>query len=84
MKIKVIKNKDINEFLTWPIWDCEPSEFPWKYEQEEHCYIIEGKFKVIGEVNTVNVVLGDYVIFPKGLKCVWKVHQAIRKHYTFK
>ena len=84
MKIKVIKNQNINEFLKWAIWDCEPSEFPWKYDQEEHCYIIEGKFKVIGEVNTVDVVPGDYVIFPAGLECKWIVYKKIKKYYSFK
>ena len=27
---------------------------------------------------------GDLVTFPKGLKCVWDVKEAIRKRYTFK
>ena len=84
MKIKVIKNKDKNKFVSWNIWKCKVSKFDWEYNQEEHCYIIEGRVIVIGPQNTVNIKLGDYVIFPKGLKCVWEVHQLISKHYTFK
>ncbi|MBN1280627.1 MAG: DUF861 domain-containing protein, partial [Candidatus Thermoplasmatota archaeon] len=25
---------------------------------------------------------GDYVIFPEGMKCNWKIKKAVRKHYT--
>ena len=84
MEIIVIKDKNISDYKDWPIWTCEPSKFDWEYSDEEHCFIIEGAVKVIGEVNTVEIIPGDYVIFPKGLKCVWEVSQAIKKHYTFK
>ena len=84
MKIKVIKNKNIDNYKSWPIWKCEPSTFNWTYTDEEHCYVLEGKVKVIGEVNTVTIETGDYVIFPKGLNCVWEVSKPIKKHYTFK
>ncbi|MDH5793723.1 MAG: cupin domain-containing protein [Candidatus Bathyarchaeota archaeon] len=26
---------------------------------------------------------GDYVIFPKGLKCTWEIKKRIKKHYKF-
>ena len=84
MKIIVIKNKDISDYKDWPIWTCEPSKFDWEYSDEEHCFIIEGSVKVIGEKNTVEITPGDYVIFPKGLKCVWEVNQPIKKYYIFK
>ena len=84
MKIKIIKNKRLSDFQTWPIWSCEPSKFDWEYEQEEHCFIIDGKVTVIGPKNIVNIEPGDYVIFPKGLQCIWEVHKSIKKHYTFK
>ena len=84
MKIKIIKNKNLSDFQTWPIWSCEPSKFDWEYEQEEHCFIIDGKVTVIGPKNIVNIEPGDYVIFPKGLQCIWEVHKSIKKHYTFK
>ena len=84
MKIKVIKNKKMSDYKTWPIWKCDPSKFNWKYDQEEHCFIIEGRVKVTGEENTVEIESGDYVIFPKGLQCVWEVQKSIKKHYIFK
>ena len=84
MKIKVIKNKKLLDYQSWPIWECEPSKFDWQYEQEEHCFIIEGRVVVSSEFNIVEIRNGDYVIFPKGMKCVWEVHEKIRKHYTFK
>ena len=84
MLIEVHKNKKLDNFSSWPTWSCKPSEFDWEYDQEEHCYIIEGKVTVEGEKNTVTIKPGDYVIFPKGLKCKWSVHKYIKKHYTFK
>ncbi len=84
MKIKIIKNKNLSDFKSWPIWECQPSKFDWTYSDEEHCFVIEGSVTVIGPENTVEINSGDYVIFPKGLSCVWEVHKSIKKHYTFK
>ena len=84
MKIKVIKNKKMSDYKTWPIWKCDLSKFNWKYDQEEHCFIIDGRVKVTVEENTVEIESGDYVIFPKGLQCVWEVQKSIKKHYIFK
>ena len=39
---------------------------------------------IVNKDNTVNIEKGDYVIFPKGLQCVWEVHKSIKKHYMFK
>ena len=84
MKIEVIKNRNSSDFESWPIWTCEPSKFDWSYNEEEHCFIIKGRVTVIGSDNTVEIEAGDYVIFPKGLKCIWKVHESIKKYYIFK
>ena len=84
MKIKIIKGENIDNYKSWPIWECEPSKFNWTYTDEEHCYILKGNVEVIGESNTVEIEPGDYVIFPKGLTCIWKVSKSIKKHYTFK
>ena len=83
MQIIIIKNKNLSDYVAWPVWECEPSKFDWKYDQEEHCFIIEGKVTVAGELSTVEIQSGDYVIFPKGLKCFWVVHEKIKKHYSF-
>ena len=84
MKIQVIKNKKQSDFQSWPIWECEPSIFNWEYEQEEHYYIINGNVTIVGKSNTIKIKSGDYVIFPKGLKCIWKVHTSVKKYYIFK
>jgi uncharacterized cupin superfamily protein len=31
----------------------------------------------------VTIEKGDYVVFPVGLSCRWKVMQRIRKYYDF-
>ena len=84
MKIKIKKNTNKADYINWPIWECEKSQFDWEYQDEEHCYILAGH--VIIDYNQENIVIkkGDYVIFPKGLKCNWKVLEPIRKHYMFK
>ena len=69
--------------LNWPIWTCEVSEFPWKYDAEESCLILEGEVYVTAGSESVEIKSGDFVIFPKGLSCVWKVTKPIRKHYQF-
>ncbi len=87
MKIKIIKlsGSEIAEknILQWPIWTCEVSEFDWEYSDEEACLLLEGEVEVSSEFETVRFSAGDYVVFPKGLKCRWKVMQPVRKHYSF-
>ena len=67
----------------WPIWTCDPSEFPWEYETTETCLILEGRVDVVplGSTEPVPIGPGDLVSFPAGLRCVWKVHEAVRKRY---
>jgi len=84
MEIQIFKNKNLSDFESWLIWECQPSTFNWEYSKEEHCYIIEGDVTVIENGNIVHIEKGDYVIFPKGLKCNWEVHKAIKKYYIFK
>jgi hypothetical protein len=87
MQIEIIKLDDnqVKEkgILYWPIWSCEISEFDWEYSDEESCLLLEGDVEVKTEFETVHFSAGDYVIFPKGLKCRWKVTKPVRKHYSF-
>ena len=69
--------------LSWPIWSCDVSEFDWEYSDEEACLLLEGEVEVKSEFETVRLSAGDFVVFPRGLKCYWKVVSPIRKHYTF-
>jgi uncharacterized protein len=87
---KVQKEKPDEEKLkqlgidAWSPWQCEPSTFPWEYDERETAFVFEGKVTVKtddGEI--VQIEPGDLVTFPKGLKCTWTVHETIRKVYRF-
>ncbi len=70
----------------WPTWSCPVSEFEWEYTQTEKCLILEGKVTVTDNPDSgrsVSFGPGDYVVFPEGLKCIWKVTAPVRKHYDF-
>ena len=87
MKILIKKLEDSGiteeEILTWPVWTCEISEFDWEYDAKESCLLLEGKVEVESEHGCVRFGAGDFVVFPRGLKCRWKVTKPVRKHYSF-
>lgn len=66
-----------------PVWEKEPSEFPWHYDKQETCLVIEGEVTVESADQNVTFGPGDLVVFPQGLDCTWKVTKPIRKHYRF-
>lgn len=69
---------------SWPIWEKEASEFPWEYSDKETCLILEGDVDVTNEEGEkFHFEAGDYVQFPQGMKCTWKINKAVRKHYNF-
>ena len=72
------------EMQTKPTWGCGVSEFDWYYDSEETCILIEGEVTVLYNGKSVSFAAGDYVVFPKGLSCVWKVTKPVRKHYVFR
>lgn len=82
-KVKKPSKKEQQEAQSWPIWEKEESTFPWEYTVQEICLILDGNAVVQTEEGTVEFSAGDYVIFPKGLKCTWEIKKKIRKHYTF-
>jgi len=67
----------------WSPWECEPSTFEWEYDSEEWCYLFDGKVKVDTPQGQVEFGKGDFVKFPKGLKCTWNVLEKVRKVYIF-
>jgi len=68
----------------WPIWEKEASAFPWTYEMEEICYILEGEVTVTPEDGEpVIIKAGELVTFPQGMSCYWDISIDIRKHYKF-
>ena len=69
---------------SWPIWECQPSTFPWEYNQKETCLILQGEATITTDINEVfNIKSGDLVTFPEGLNCTWQIKKAIKKHYRF-
>ncbi|HUT09643.1 MAG TPA: cupin domain-containing protein [Thermoguttaceae bacterium] len=71
------------EMKTCPVWQKEPSEFPWHYDERETFLVLEGDVTVETPEETVSFGPGDYVVFPEGVDCTWKVKKTIRKHYRF-
>jgi uncharacterized cupin superfamily protein len=83
-KIKKPSKEEIKEAKEWPIWEKEVSEFPWYYDEIETCFLLEGQVTVTNEDGEVfQISEGDYVIFPSGMRCTWKIHKSVRKHYKF-
>ena len=85
MEITVRKPTDaeIAAFSKKSTWGCEVSEFNWHYDEREQCILIEGEVTVDYDGGSVSFGAGDYVVFPQGLSCVWKVTKPVRKHYEF-
>jgi uncharacterized cupin superfamily protein len=68
----------------WPIWEKEISEFPWHYDTQETCYLLEGDVEVTPEGGeTVRFGKGNLVTFPAGMSCRWNILSPVRKHYRF-
>ena len=85
MQITVRKPTDaeVAAFNRKPTWGCEVSEFPWHYDEREQCILIEGEVTVDYDGGSVSFGAGDYVEFPAGLSCTWKVTKPVKKHYEF-
>ena len=78
--------EEIEKYLKeWSTWECDPSTFDWEYGSDESAYIIEGEVEVENEEGQVtSIKAGDFVTFPRGMKCVWNVKKKLRKVYSFK
>jgi len=83
-EIRKPTDQERREASTWPTWTKEVSEFPWEYDEKETCLILEGDVTVVNETGeTFRFGAGDWVVFPKGMKCTWQVTKNVRKHYHF-
>ncbi len=66
----------------WPIWECEPSNFTWDYNEKEICLIIEGEANIKTETGeNYFIKSGDLVEFHSGLSCKWQINKRIKKHF---
>ncbi|KPV39421.1 cupin [Thiohalorhabdus denitrificans] len=73
--------RDLGVF-DWPIWEKGESRFPWTYDEQEVCYLLQGRVTVEPEEGEpVTFAAGDLVTFPQGMNCTWDIHEAVRKHY---
>ena len=69
---------------SWPIWTKEVSEFPWTYDEQETCYLIEGDVVVKPDNGSqVQIGKGDLVVFPEGMSCIWNIRNNVKKYYRF-
>jgi uncharacterized cupin superfamily protein len=69
---------------SWPTWGCGVSTFPWTYDEQETCLLLEGDVTVTPDGGEpVRFGAGDLVVFDAGLSCTWDVHAPVRKHYRF-
>ena len=78
--------EEIAKCKSWPIWSCPPDEFDWDYTQTETCLVLAGSVTVTDRPDngqSISFGPGDLVVFPVGLKCIWKVEAAVKKHYDF-
>jgi len=76
---------DLHRMDAWPSWDCDPSEFEWKFGMKEVAYVVAGEAEIIpfDGRRSVRIKPGDVVTFPAGMECEWKVKSRFRKHYRF-
>ena len=81
--VKKPTQAQIGRMQTAPIWECPVSTFDWSYGSTEEALILEGEVTVEYGDKSVRFGPGDYVTFPKGLSCTWKVSSPVRKHYMF-
>ena len=75
---------DVMGIYGWPVWSKEVSVFPWTYDRQETCYVLDGEVIVTPDGGEpVQIVAGDLVTFPKGMTCTWDIKEDIKKHYNF-
>ena len=84
--VKKLNENEIKELKleSWFPWSCDPSTFEWEYQETEQCFLLKGYVKVwLDDKNFIEIKKGDFVQFPKGLKCKWEVIETIEKLYRF-
>lgn len=69
--------------FSWPVWTKENSHFDWYYDQRERCYLTEGKAEITVGSDRYTIQAGDFVTFPQGMSCIWRITEPVRKHYSF-
>ncbi|MCF8372746.1 MAG: cupin domain-containing protein [Bacteroidales bacterium] len=84
MRVKKPTQKEIETTQSWGEWSKEVSEFSWLYNEKETCYILEGEAEVTADNgDKIRFKTGDWVEFPQGLSCNWRITKDIRKKFLF-
>jgi uncharacterized protein len=69
---------------SWSKWSCEVKDQPWTYGEPEACYLLQGDVVVVASTGEeMHIRAGDVAYFPAGLECVWKISEAVNKHFLF-
>ncbi len=70
--------------LTAGLWDCTPYVTKLDcWSVHEYIYMLEGSVTLIDESGSEQTfVAGDHFVIPKGMLCVWKQTEKVRKFYV--
>ena len=78
---EALKKKGV---FSWSVWEKDISRFNWQYDSVEECYFLKGRVALEMEGGgCVAFGEGDFVTFPRGLKCVWDIKEPVKQHYRF-
>ena len=69
--------------IDWPVCGKEVSQFSSSYDKTWECYFFEGLVTIEFNGGFLDIEPAEFVVFPKGLKCVWNIKKNIKKHYRF-
>ena len=83
MNIRKPTDEEKEMATSWPVWEKEPSAFDWSYDSPETCLIISGRAEISHTGGKSEIAAGDWVEFPAGMNCTWKITEKIKKHYKF-
>lgn len=84
IEVRKPTEEEIKMAESWPTWSKEVSEFPWSYGEKETCLILKGKAEITSDDGEKAVFgAGDWVVFPEGMNCTWKITEPIEKKYNF-
>lgn len=66
-------------------WECSPGSYHATYTAYEFVHLIAGRIVITPDGGTpVTVVAGDAFAVEKDFKGIWKIEEAVRKHFDFK
>ena len=86
IKVEKLSKQELEKkgVFGWPVWKKKASDFDWHYDTREQCYFLSGRVTVVPSGGgPVRIGAGDFVTFPQGLSCTWKISQDVEKHYNF-